>query len=191
MPKIKMDRRGAVFIPMRVLMSIVVMAAIVGLAFIGLQNAKKVAAEKQVESECDELISMLLTMVEGDVRDVNNLQDIQGSTRTKEFNLPSELVYIGFGVDPDPDNDGKLESKLVSNGSCIFYKIERRSKKVIWLDDNIKFREGKNENGRWEIKEPEQGFVIERGGKLKISFEFVEDFFDKYVLVLAEDDIEP
>ena len=186
-----MDERGAIFIPMRVLISIVVMAAIVGIAFIGLQNAMKVAAEKQVERECNELISMLSTMVKGDARDINNPQDMQGSTRTKEFDLPDKLVYIGFGVDPDPDNDGKLSSKLVGNGSCIFYKVEGMSKKVIWLDNDIKFREGKNESGKWKIKYPEQGFVIKDGGKIKLSFELVKDFSDEYVLILAEDNIEP
>jgi len=83
MPRIKMDERGAIFIPMRVLISIVVMAAIIAIAFLGLQNAIKVAAEKQVERECDELIAMLSTMVKGDARDINNPQDMQGSTRNK------------------------------------------------------------------------------------------------------------
>jgi len=110
---------------------------------------------------------------------------------TKEFNLPNELVYLGFGVDPDSNNDGDLESGLTSNGSCIFYKVEGMSKKVIWLDDDIKFREGESESGRWKIKYPEQGFVIKDGGKIKLSFELVKDFYDEYVLILAEDDIEP
>ena len=86
------------------------------------------------------------------------------------------LFTLGLVWIRDSNNDGDLESGLTSNGSCIFYKVEGMSKKVIWLDDDIKFREGKNESGRW---------------KIKLSFELVKDFYDEYVLILAEDDIEP
>lgn len=190
MPKIGIDERGTIFVPMRILLSIFVMVAIVGLAFMGLQNSMKVANEKRVERECNELISMLLIMIESSARDINDQQDIHGTIRVKEFDLPDKLLYIGFGVDPDPDNDGILESGLTNNGSCIFYKVEGMSKKVIWLDSKIKFREGENKNGKWEIKMPEQGFIIKKGGKIKISFELVENSFDRYILILAEDDVD-
>ncbi|MEA2054040.1 MAG: hypothetical protein U9O96_02820 [Candidatus Thermoplasmatota archaeon] len=184
-----MDNRGATFIPMRVVVSIIVGAAIVALAFIGLQNAMKISAEKQVERECDKLIISISTMVaSGDARDVNNPQDTISHTRGITFNFPNKLVYFGLGIDPDPHNNGNLESGLTDNGSCIFYKIKGMSKKVIWLDDNIKFREGMEEGGRWVINGPEQGFVIKGGGKYKLTLELVEDVYKiKYVLVLADD----
>jgi len=185
------DDRGSTFIPMRALMSIVVAGVIIGLVFIGLQHATKISAEKQVERECDDLIASLSTMVAGgDARDILNPQDTQGDSRSIELNLPSKLIYLGLGVDPDSDNDGVLESGLTANGSCIFYKTEGISKGVIWLDDSIKFREGIEENGRWTINDPDQGFVIKGGGKYDITFELVEDVYGtKYILVLANDGI--
>jgi len=184
------DNRGATFIPMRALMSIVVAGVIIGLVFIGLQHATKISAEKQVERECNNLISSLSTMVaSGDARDVLNPQDSQGDSRNIELNLPDKLIYLGLGIDPDPDNDGVLESGFVTaNGSCIFYKTEGMSKGVIWLDDSIEFREGIEENGRWVINDPEQGFVIKGGGEYSITFELVEDVSGaKYILILAND----
>jgi hypothetical protein len=176
---------------MRVVISIAVGAVIVAMISIGLQNAVKISAEKQVEKECNDLISSLSTMVSsGDGRDVNNPQDNRGDIRSFELNLPDGLSYLGFGTDPDPDNDGVLNSGLTNNGSCIFYKTEGTGKKVIWLDSSVQFREGKNESGRWVINDPQQGFIIAGGGEYKLTFELVEDACKtKYVLVLADDGI--
>lgn len=187
--EILFDNRGATFIPMRALMSIVVAGIIVALAFVGIQYVTKIWAEKQVEEECNNLVSSISTMVaSGNARDVLNPQDSQGDSRNIKLNLPSKLVYLGLGVNPDPDNNGVLESGLTANGSCIFYKTEGMSRGVIWLDDNIKFREGIEDNGRWVINEPQQGFIIRGGGKYHITFELVEDGYgDRYVLVLSND----
>lgn len=186
-----MDNKGVTFIPMRALMSIVMVGIIVGLTFIGIQHVAKISAEKQVERECNNLISSISTMVaSGDARDILNPQDARGDSRNITLDLPSKLIYLGLGVDPDPDNNGMLESNLTANGSCIVYKIEGMGKRVIWLDSNIEFREGIEEDGRWVINNPEQGFVIKKGGKYDVTFELVEDAHKtKYVLILANDNL--
>jgi len=175
----KGDERGQTFIPVRVLISIVVAGVVAALAFEGLQYAMKVVAEKQVERECDELITRISAMIAGgNARDITNPNDI-GDKRRVEINLPDELDYLAFGVDPDDTT-----SELIDDGSCIFYKIEGMGKRVVWLDNSIKFRKGINDNGRWIIDEPEQGFVINGGGKYTITFELVKDTGGtKYILI--------
>ena len=187
-----MDNRGATFIPMRALISIIMVGIIVALAFIGLQHAMKIQAEKQVKRECDELVSYLSTLVSGGyARDVDNPLDIQMHTRSIELKLPDDLVYIGFGIDPDENNDGILRSGLTANGSCIFYKIEGLSKKVIWLDEDFKFREGNFDDNRWLIKTPQQGYIIDGGGDYILTFELVKKAGMTYILVHSEDIYNP
>jgi len=178
----KRDEKGQTFIPVRVVISIVVAGVIAGLAFAGLQYAMKVGAENQVERECDELLSQISIMVaSGDARDIYDMHD-RGDKRTIELDLPDELVYLGLGADPDDSVHG-----LTGNGSCIFYKIKGMSKKVIWLDENMEFRKGRNDSGRWVIDEPEQGFVIKGGGKYTITFELVKDAGGaEYILIESQ-----
>ena len=185
--KLVVDKKGATFIPMRVMISIVLAAIIVAIAYVGLHNAMKEKEVSNVKKQCEELVAMLSTMVKsGDARNVENPFDSPGDTREYNFSLPSSLVYIGFGVDPDPDNDGVLESGLTYEGNCIFYRIEGRSKEVIWLEESIKFREGKYENGIWILREPE-GYIIDGGGKTTLIFELIEKKGEKYILIHAED----
>lgn len=176
----KGDEKGQTFIPIRVLISIVVAGIIAGLAFTGLQYAAKVAAEKQVERECSEMLFQISTMIaSGDARDIYDMHYDRGDKRSIELDLPDELIYLGLGVDPDDRVHG-----LTGNGSCIFYKIEGMSKRVIWLDESMKFRKGRNDSGIWVIDKPEQGFVIRGGGKYTITFELVKDAGEvKYILI--------
>jgi len=181
--KFREDTKGSTFIPMRALMSIVIAGVIGALAYAGFQQMEKIRAEKEMERICNELIASLSTMVaSGNARDIHNPADGEGDSRTIDFSLPTKLVYLGFGVDPDPDNDGEMESKMLADGACIVYKIDGLSKKIFWLD-NIKFRKGiKNEKGIWVIDD-QQGMVILREGKIKLTFELVKDFSGKYVLI--------
>jgi len=57
----------------------------------------------------------------GNARDIHNPVDGEGESRTIDFSLPTKLVYVGFGV--DPDNDGEMESKMLADGACIVYKM--------------------------------------------------------------------
>jgi len=185
--KLVVDKGGATFIPVRATISIILAIAIVTLAYVGLQNAMKEKEEGSVRRQCEELIALLSTMVKsGNARDVENPFDFTGDAREYNFTFPAHLVYIGFGVDPDPDNNGVLESGLTDEGNCIFYRVEGRSKQVIWLEESMKFREGKYENGRWTIREPE-GYIIDGGGEITLIFELVEKNGEKYILIQAED----
>lgn len=174
----------AMFIPLRFIISIIMMAIIFSVFFAGFKYAGRVIAEKNVEKECNELIGEISIMVaSGDSRNIYEKNVLKGDTRVKKFNFPDELVYIGFGVDPDGNNDGILEEGLLCNGSCIVYKVNGFSKKYIWLDESIKFRKGVMKNGIWTIKLPPQGYILVGGGKVELTFELVNKNSEKYVLI--------
>ena len=187
-----MDRQGIAFLTMRIVISIVVVVAITGIFYIGMRNVMPIIEEGKVKKQVEELDSIFHQMVAGDARDVALQQDYRteyGERYVYKFDLPSHLIYLGIGTDPDPNNNGKYQCKLMEDGNAIVYKIEGRSKRVYWLDDEIKIRMGEYRNNNWLIKKPEEGLVITHGGKYEITFELVKYHDEKYILVYANNTV--
>lgn len=189
----KLDNKAVDFLPMRIIVSIAIITAITGLTAYGLYSASINNSENQIDQQCKELISSLSSMAaRGEPRDNSNINDGIGSIRVKEFNLPNNLLYLSFGVDPDPNNDGKLKTGLTEEGNVIFYRVEGGSKKTIWLDEHIKFREGVYIEifGGWflipGLIHP-TGHIIEEGGTTSITFEYIILNNESYVLIQSDD----
>jgi len=114
-----------------------------------------------------------------------------GTKRTHTFNLPDSLLYLAFGVDPDVDNDGVVETGLTNDGSVIFYRVDGGSKQVIWLsDERCTFREGEYAGGKWVINGDGQGFILNSGGETTLTFELVEKNHERCILIHANDNID-
>ena len=180
------DRKGATFISMRLLMSIIVIVVISGLFYVGLKNIMPSIAEAKVEKQINALDTLFQEMLTGDARDVALYEDYKtqsGERRTFSFNLPSQLNYLGIGTDPDPDNDGHLERNLMEDGTVIVYKVEGRSKKIHWLGEDVRIRLGEYKDGNWLIKKPEEGLILKGEGKFEITFELVKYHNEKYILI--------
>ena len=187
-----MDKRGNSFLSMRVILSIVVIAAITGLFYVGIKNAIPLIEENNMEKQIEELETAFHQMVKGDTRDIALQQDYKteyGERIIYNFRLPSHLVYLGIGADPDPNNNGKYQCKLTNDGSIIVYKIEGRSKQIYWLDDDIKLRLGEYRNNNWLIKKPYEGLVLTGNGKYEITFELVKYHDEKYILIYANNTV--
>ena len=183
------NNAGQTFLPMRLLMSIVVIAVIATLFYLGLKHIMPAMAENKVERQITELEAMFNEMISGDARNLDimeNYKESPGERRTFKFDLPSSLAYLGIGTDPDPNNDGKIEKGIVEDGRIIVFKIKGRNKKICWLDENIKIRLGNYTNNNWLIKEPDEGLIITSGGKYSITFELVSYHGEKYILVYAD-----
>lgn len=186
----KFDDVAADMIPIRLIISVSVIAAISFIVFFGLINLRIVLAENQIENECRSIESKLYSMIENGVsRDVDENGAGDGTRRIHSFDLPDNVVYLSFGVDPDKDNAGFLKSGLTSDGCVIFYKVDGGSKKVIWLNENFRLREGKIENDKWILNIPLQGYIITNSGSFTLNFEFVEKNHGTYVLVHGNDEI--
>jgi len=129
-------------------------------------------------------------LASGTPRDVDEVDTGDGTRRHQTFNIPENIIYLSFGVDPDPDNDGALKTGITQTGAVIFYRVQDSSKKIIWLDDNFRFREGKFYDDKWIINGLGQGFIIKEGGKIKLNFELVEKNHNLYVLIRQTDSID-
>ena len=101
------------------------------------------------------------------------------------------MIYLSFGVDPDPNNNGELQTGLTENGSTIFYRVAGGSKHVLWFEDEYRFREGIYTDGKWVINDDGQGYIITCGGKTTLTFELVLKNHETYILIHATDTINP
>ncbi|MCX6667750.1 MAG: hypothetical protein NTV74_05875 [Euryarchaeota archaeon] len=188
----KSDNIASEMIPIRLIISITVIAAIAVIIAIAYNNLSLTLAENQIENDCRILESELYTMVSsGIARDVDDINAGEGTKRIHAFDLPGNLIYLAFGVDPDPNNCGTLKTGLTEAGSVIFYSVGGGSKHVIWLSDELKFREGNYTDNKWIINGDGQGFIINRGGKTTLVFEFVQKNDERYILIQNNDRIEP
>jgi len=186
----KMDSNASDMIPMRLIVSIAIIAAIATMLAFGYINLNVVLSENYIEDECRALESKLYTMsASGVARDVNEVNAAEGTKRVHTFNLPNNIVFLSFGIDPDSDNNGILESGLTDNGAVIFYKINGGSKKVIWLDEDFKFREGRYDGDKWVINGLGQGLIIKNPGTITLNFEYVEKSDKPYILIQSNDGI--
>jgi hypothetical protein len=189
----KIDNTASEMIPIRLIISIAIMAAIAFMLAVGYNNLSITLSENQIENQYITLESKLYTMLaSGVTRDVDELNAGDGTMRTHTFDLPDNVVYLAFGIDPDPNNNGELITGLTDDGSAVFYKVSNGNKHVIWLSgDDFRFREGNNTNGKWIINNDEQGFILRNSGKTTLTFELVQKNHEKYVLILANDNINP
>ena len=189
----KIDNTASEVIPIRLIISIAIMAAIAFMLAVGYNNLSITLSENQIENQYITLESKLYTMLaSGVTRDVDELNAGDGTMRTHTFDLPDNIVYLAFGIDPDPSNDGELTTGLTDDGSAVFYKVSNGNKHVIWISgDGFRFREGNNTNGKWIINNDEQGFILRNSGKTTLTFELVQKNHERYVLILANDNINP
>lgn len=186
----KIDDFAADLIPIRLIISVAIVAAISFIVFFGLINLRIVITENQIKNECCDIESKIYSMIQNGIsRDVDENGAGDGTRRVHSFNLPDNIVYLSFGVDPDKYNTGVFESGLTSDGCVIFYRVEGSSKKVIWLNEKFRIREGKIEGGRWVLNTPHQGYIIISGGDIVLNFELVEKNHVIYILVHGNDGI--
>ena len=179
-------------LPIRLMMSLAIIAAIVVLIVSASGVLRTFLAEQQVESQCRLLEASLSTMAEsGAVRDVDDLHVAEGTKRVQTFTLPHSLLYLSFGGDPDPSNTGLLSSKLVEDGAVICYKVQGGSKQIIWLPkETYKFREGTFVDDHWTINGEGKSFIIHTGGIVTLIFERVQKNHMTYILVHTTDGID-
>lgn len=188
---LKKNNLATEMIPIRLIISITIISAIVLMVGVGFKNFCITSAENKLEIECNMLESNLITMIgSGVARDVDEINAVDGTKRSLSFDLPDNLVYLSFGVDPDSDNNGILETGLTENGCVIFYKVSESNKHVIWFEDYYKFREGKYIDDRWIINGDGQGYIVTSGGKSNLTFELVKKNHETFILIHATDKID-
>ncbi|MCX6665563.1 MAG: hypothetical protein NT038_05825 [Euryarchaeota archaeon] len=188
----RFDTTATETIPIRMIISISVVAAIAVMVAIGFQNLQTTASEHELENQCRTLQSSLYTLISGGVaRDLDEGEAPGGTTRVQTFTLPNNLIYLAFGVDPNPENNGRLITGLTNNGNVIAYQVSGGGKQVFWLSqDMIPFREGYFHDNRWDVHE-DQGLILLTAGTTTLVFELVKRNHNQYILIHATDTVEP
>jgi len=182
----RLNNYAAEFIPIRLLISIAIIAAIAALFAFGYTTFSKTNAEHQVNNEWLTLESELSSMLGGGVpRDLDASEATEGTKRVHTFYLPDDLVFLAFGVDPDKDNNGVLETGFDENGAIVCYQISGCSKHIEWLDEPFNFCEGILVDDTWMLHD--QGFILDSGGVSTITFELVKQSGNEYFLIQATD----
>ena len=188
----KLDNYGTEMIPIRLLMSIAIISAITAMLAYGYINLSVTMSENNIQNEFNTLQSKLNVMVaSGVARDLDQLNSADGTKRTHTFDLPSNIDYMAFGVDPDLHNTGGLSTNLTENGAIFVYKVSGGNKHITWLStEDFKFREGLYNNSRWEINQEDQGYIINDSGSITLTFELVTKNDEEFILIQQTDNFD-
>lgn len=176
---------AAEMLPVRLIMSSAMIAAIAILIVTTAGTLQVTLAEHDVEVACQSLQASLCTMVaDGAFRDVDDPSSPEGTKRIHTLHLPDSVMYLSFGGDPDPANNGSRISALLESGSVIVSRVQGGSKKILWLPiETYKFRQGQYVNDRWVIQGQGNSVVITNGGTITLVFECVQKQHQKYLLI--------
>ena len=160
-------------IPIRLLVSVVIIGVVLLLSVWGYRSLQPTFATNQLQRECDAAVGALTSLVEGGAaRDVDDPLAPLGTRRVLSFDVPGDCVYLAFGGDPDPQNNGALRPLLLGSGAVIVYRVEGASKQVIWCPGvSWGFRAG-GFDGCSPL--PVCGeFFVRGGGRITLVFELV------------------
>ncbi len=175
----KLDTQAADILPIRLIISISFIAAILVSLGIGLGNIQQILEEQEMQQVCSIIQSKLSSLTaNGTPRDIDDLDSKEGSKRIYTLHLPDDIVFLAFGVDPDTMDN------LTEDGCLIVYKLSNGFKKIIWLPEEIRLRAGVYNNGRWIPSE--KGFILDKKGVTTLIFELIEKNHIEYVLIYPD-----
>lgn len=136
-----------------------------------------------VENQLSEASLELLSLQRGKARDLSLSFSTEGSMCSFELDFPREITYVGFGVDPDPDNDGNVTNSVWSmENNTIIYRYDNGVRKR-WIieGEKINFCQGiRSTGGKWFPNNTlnlstniDEGVVIEKPVSGTYVFELV------------------
>jgi|GEM_PF-5552241 len=160
-------------IVLRLLISLVILAAIFSLVFIGMQHFETTNAQTTLEAESNKIISASTTLLEhGSARNLNDPNAKRGSTRSIELFLPSKTRYFSLGCLP---NSNLTDTRYNFEGSLLSYQIQDKSPKNLWLTENINFKKGEIQDFLTLPQSSQQGVLMTNPGKYTLTLELVEE----------------
>lgn len=193
------DDNATIEIPLRLLVHVLLTAAIVAIAAVGLAHLKQGMTIDTMEKQIGDIKVSLISMQSGSSRNLIDASSASGNIRNYKLTIPEEVDYLSFGVDPDPENDNDLTNtpygNLTENGNVIYYSTRTAGKKRIPLEEAIEIREGLFENNRWVLNNAngkQYGVVLQDPGQYKLTFELVYDPVskEKYTLIHLTDNLD-
>ena len=191
------DDSASIDIPIRLVVYIILTAAIIAVTAIGLSHIRPGMTTNIMEKQAGEIKASLIAMQSGGARNLIDPDSPPGNIRTLMITIPEDVDYLAFGKDPDPDNDLNLmntpDGMITEKGNVIYYS-GKNGKVRIPLEDPIELREGLLEGGRWVVNNIgglQNGAVLSEKGNYELTFELVYDPIskEKYTLVHMTDNL--
>ena len=186
------DTRGVDTIPLKLVVYLVLTGAVMVLIAVSWGNVIPFIEGADVNEQVTDSALKIISIKHGATRNLLDQRNADGSMCIVELSLPDNVIFVGFGVDPDPDANGNLtDSKWVAEDNVIMYQYSNGVKKRVFLNgDVVQFKNGvQDENGRWVIdinvdvaNGHDKGVVLEG----PISGEFIfEMVFDGEIFILS------
>ena len=152
MKKFVLDTAAADTIPLKLVVYLGLLAAVVLLLAQAWNIASPVLQEAEIKTQAETASLSLLSIQGGYARDSADRYSPEGSMCTLTFSLPPSVRYISFGVDPDQECNGNLtDSGWVLENNTLIYQYKNGVKKRVLLEGKpIHFIKGiQNSEGIW------------------------------------------
>lgn len=178
-----LDGWGIEMVPIRVVMSLAIIGAILGVWAMGVYVLEPTLASQRLRGECEGIAAELVSLVRGGTpRDLRDPMAGLGTRRVIPMEVPKGCVFVSFGGDPDPDGDGVLDAGVTGTGAVIVFLVQGASKEVVWLlDQDVGFRSGVFDEERFLLGTG--SLILEKEGRTMLAFELVRDSENMYILV--------
>jgi hypothetical protein len=152
MKKFILDTAAADTIPLKLVVYLALLAAVVLLLAQAWNIASPVLQEAEIKTQAETASLSLLSIQGGYARDPADRSSPEGSMCTLTFSLPQSVRYISFGVDPDQECNGNLtDSGWVPENNTLIYQYKSGVKKRVLIEGKpIHFIKGiPNSEGIW------------------------------------------
>lgn len=152
MKKFVSDTVAADTIPLKLVVYLALLAAVVLLLAHAWSIASPVLQDAEIKSQAESASLSLLSIQGGYARNSEDRHSPEGSMCTLTFSLPPSVRYIGFGVDPDRECNGNLtDSEWIPENNTLVYQYKSGVKKRVLLEGKpVHFIKGiQNSEGRW------------------------------------------
>lgn len=190
------DTRAADSIPLKLVVYMGLLAAVLLLLAQAWENASPVLDEAEIEAQVEAAGLSLRSIQNGYARPLEDRYSPEGSTCTLTLSLPDSIRYLSFGADPDPDCSGNLsDSEWKLENNTLIYQYKNGVKQRVLLEgETLHFLKGvADEEGNWvpaasrENNETapilkETGIVIEYPVSGEFAFELVSENGARYTM---------
>ncbi|HIH44454.1 MAG TPA: hypothetical protein HA257_05085 [Candidatus Methanoperedenaceae archaeon] len=192
------DESGVETIPLKIVVYTIIIGVILGTAMLGLSNIEPKGSENSMEKQLGKLKASVELMQDGSARNLGDPSAPAGNIRTFLLDIPDNIEYVSFGVDPDPDSNGILGDTppglTTDSGDVIYYGVRGGGKNRVLLDPGVQLREGEETGSVFVPAQAgglQQGFVMTGAGEHRITFELVFDPVTKerYTLSHSTDEL--
>ena len=165
----------------RLLISIVLIAAIFSLAVFGLQHVERHNAQATLDAQTNSIIAAATSLIEqGSARNLNDPKAEAGSKRTIEISLPLQTRYFCLGGKP---TQNLTDTLIINDGAVLCSQIQGTSADIVLLNDHLKFRLADTSDSDHLPTNSQSCLLLTQPGKYTLTLELVSDY-DNYLILV-------